>query len=78
MIVKKYKQGTASYNSGLVKMVIQCSAVSFMVNQTLEICINICDKNRHLSFAAKLYGNLITTLQTLTDIAKIRRQRQQI
>jgi len=36
------------YNSGLAKVAVQCSADTFMVNQTLVLRINICGKNRHL------------------------------
>jgi len=43
------------YNSGLAKVAVQCSADTFVVNQTLVLRINICDKNRHLRQAAKRY-----------------------
>jgi len=39
-------------NSGLVKVAIQCSADTFVVNQTLVLRINICGKIRHLRQAA--------------------------
>ncbi|MCA6490319.1 MAG: hypothetical protein IM551_09875 [Chitinophagaceae bacterium] len=35
-------------NTGLAKVAVQCSADTFVVNQTLVLRINICDKNRHL------------------------------
>jgi len=40
-------------NSGLAKVAVQCSADTFVVNQTLILRINICGKNRHLRQAAK-------------------------
>ena len=36
------------HNSGLAKVAVQCSADTFVVNQTLDLCINICGENRHL------------------------------
>ena len=38
-------------NSGLPKVAVQCTADTFMVNQTLVLRINICVKNRHLRLA---------------------------
>jgi len=40
-------------NSGLAKVAVQCSADTFVVNQTLVLRINIYGKNRHLRQAAK-------------------------
>jgi len=42
----------AAANSGLAKVAVQCSADTFVVNQTLVLRINICGKNRHLRQAA--------------------------
>jgi len=42
-----------THNSGLAKVAVQCSADTFVVNQTLVLRINICGKNRHLRQAAK-------------------------
>jgi len=42
-------------NSGLARVAVQCSADTFVVNQTLVLRINICGKNRHLRQAAKRY-----------------------
>jgi len=39
-------------NSGLAKVAVQCSADTFVVNQTLVLRINICGKYRHLRQAA--------------------------
>jgi hypothetical protein len=35
-------------NTGLAKVAVQCSADTFVVNQSLVLRINICDNNRHL------------------------------
>jgi hypothetical protein len=35
-------------NTGLAKVAVQCSADTFVVNQTLVPRINICGENRHL------------------------------
>jgi len=45
-----------THNSGLAKVAVQCSADTFVVNQTFVLRINICGKNRHLRQAAKRYG----------------------
>jgi len=45
------KQRTA--NSTYKKVAVQCSADTFVVNQTLVLRINICGKNRQLLVAAK-------------------------
>jgi len=44
------KQRTA--NSTYKKVAVQCSADTFVVNQTLVLRINICGKNRQLLVAA--------------------------
>jgi hypothetical protein len=36
------------HNTGLAKVAIQCSADTFVVNQSLVLRINICGENRHL------------------------------
>jgi hypothetical protein len=41
-----------THNSGLAKVAVQCSADTFVVNQTLVLHINICGENRHLRQAA--------------------------
>ena len=43
-------------HSGLAKVAVQCSADTFVVNQTLVLRINICGENRHLRQAAKRYA----------------------
>ncbi len=45
----------AAHNSGLAKVAVQCSADSFVVNQSLFLRIKICGKNRHLRQSAKRY-----------------------
>ena len=42
-------------NSTYKKLAVQCSADTFVVNQTLVLRINICGKNRQLLVAAKRY-----------------------
>jgi len=48
-------------NSGLAKVAVQCSADTFVVNQSLVLRINICRKNRHLRQAAKRYMQFYKT-----------------
>jgi hypothetical protein len=45
------KERTA--NTGLAKVAVQCSADTFVVNQSLVLRINICGENRHLRQARK-------------------------
>jgi len=44
---------TPAGNSGLAKVAVQCSADTFVVNQTFVLRMNICGKNRQLLVAAK-------------------------
>ena len=37
-----------THNTGLAKVAVQCSADTFVVNQSLVLRINICGENRHL------------------------------
>ena len=46
---------TPASNTGLAKVAFQCSADTFVVNQTLVLRINICGENRHLRQARKRY-----------------------
>ena len=50
------KQRTA--NTGLAKVAAQCSAETFVVNQSFVLRINICGENRHLRQARKRYVGL--------------------
>jgi hypothetical protein len=43
------------YNTGLAKVAVQCSADTFVVNQSLVLRINICGENRHLRQARNRY-----------------------
>jgi len=47
----RYKR--AATNRRLAKVAVQCSADSFVVNQSLVLRINICGENRHLHQAAE-------------------------
>ena len=42
-------------NTGLAKVAVQCSADTFVVNQSLVLRINICGENRHIRQALKRY-----------------------
>jgi hypothetical protein len=53
MDISEQKQRTA--NTGLAKVAVQCSADTFVVNQSLVLRINICGENRHLRQARKRY-----------------------
>jgi hypothetical protein len=44
---------STTYNTGLAKVAVQCSADTFVVNQSLALRINICGENRHLRQARK-------------------------
>ena len=50
-------------NTGLAKVAVQCSADTFVVNQTLVLRINICGENRHLRQALNVMPNAMTTVQ---------------
>jgi hypothetical protein len=44
-------------NTGLAKVAVQCSAETFVVNQSLVLRINICGENRHLRQARNRYAS---------------------
>jgi hypothetical protein len=46
-------------NTGLAKVAVQCSAETFVVNQSLVLRINICGENRHLRQARKRFNSMI-------------------
>jgi len=48
----------AAANSTYKKLAVQCSADTFVVNQTFGLRINICGKNRQLLVAANRCGQL--------------------
>jgi hypothetical protein len=59
-----------SHNTGLAKVAVQCSADTFVVNQSLVLRINICVENRHLRQARKRYAQCYddrTTRQQRTE-----------
>ena len=49
-------ESARTHNTGLAKVAVQCSADTFVVNQTLVLRINICGENRHLRQARKRYA----------------------
>jgi len=46
------------HNTGLAKVAVQCSADTFVVNQSLVFRINICGENRHLRQARNRYRSV--------------------
>jgi len=59
-------------NSTYKKLAVQCSAGTFVVNQTFVLRMNICGKNRQLLVAAKRYRKPYddTTNIKLTDMER--------
>jgi len=53
---KKRKNEITTANTGLAKVAVQCSADTFVVNQSLVLRINICGENRHLRQARNRYA----------------------
>ena len=53
MRINEATERTTAYNTGLAKVAVQCSADTFVVNQSLVLRINICGENRHLRQARK-------------------------
>jgi hypothetical protein len=51
-------EGNTAGNTGLAKVAVQCSADTFVVNQSLVLRINICGENRHLRQARKRWNQL--------------------
>ena len=45
---RKRKMPMLGTHTGLAKVAVQCSADTFVVNQSLVLRINICGENRHL------------------------------
>ena len=60
----------AAHNTGLAKVAVQCSADTFVVNQSLVLRINICGKNRHLRQARNRYNQVQNRLQ----VSKLERE----
>ena len=55
---KKKITGSTGYNRRLAQWLVQCSADTFVVNQTLVLRINICGENRHLRQAPERCGEI--------------------
>jgi len=53
MQLKSGEKRSTRHNTGLAKVAVQCSADTFVVNQSLVLRINICGENRHLRQARK-------------------------
>jgi len=51
----KYSHRKPAANTGLAKLAVQCSADTFVVNQSLVLRISICGENRQLLVAANRY-----------------------
>ena len=47
-----------AYNTGLAKVAVQCSADTFVVNQSLVLRINICASNPPLRQAPNRYRSV--------------------
>jgi hypothetical protein len=47
---------STGYNTGLAKVAVQCTADTFVVNQSLVLRIDICGENRHLRQARNRYS----------------------
>ena len=56
--VNNGRQESRTHNTGLAKVAVQCSADTFVVNQSLVLRINICGENRHLRQARKRCASL--------------------
>jgi hypothetical protein len=50
---RSWRKYSRTPNTGLAKVAVQCSADTFVVNQSLFLRINICGENRHLRQARK-------------------------
>ena len=46
---------STGHNTGLAKVAVQCSADTFVVNESLVLRIKFCGKNRAILVAAKRY-----------------------
>ncbi len=59
-----------THNTGLAKVAVQCSADTFVVNQSLVLRINICGENRHLRQARNRYQQLFGCTANLKHSAR--------
>ena len=55
MVIKAFTE-SVRLNSTYKKLAVQCSADTFVVNQSLVLRINISGENRHLRQARKRYA----------------------
>ena len=55
--VNNGRQESRTHNTGLAKVAVQCSADTFVVNQSLVLRINICGENRHLRQARNRFAS---------------------
>jgi len=53
MLQTNDRKESRTHNRRLAKVALQCSADTFVVNQSLVLRINICGINRHLRQAAE-------------------------
>jgi len=65
--MNEMEERSTGYNTGLAKVAVQCSADTFVVNQTLVLRINICGENRHLRQARKRYWQVVCDSQVKAD-----------
>ena len=56
---------TTTHNTGLAKVAVQCSADTFVVNQSLVLRINICGENRHLRQARNRWLSWLTEISEM-------------
>ena len=56
--MRPYTESKPAANRRLAKVAVQCSADTFVVNQSLVLRINICGENRHLRQAPKRYRSV--------------------
>jgi len=61
------------HNTGLAKVAVQCSAGTFVVNQSLVLRINICGENRHLRQARKRYAQILEFVISINLVNLIKR-----
>ena len=67
-------QTLAAYNMGLAKVAVQCSADTFVVNQSLVLRIDICAKKPAIANLQKRYSHAMTTQSTTKDRHEFKRK----
>ena len=63
MYLRQLNKEARTANTGLAKVAVQCSADTFVVNQSLVLRINICGENRHLRQAQNRCRQFFQTRQ---------------